>query len=34
MNQVDVKVITTREHYLKGSFRSTFKRKNNLVMEQ
>ena len=34
MNRVHVKILTTKKQKLKGSFRPTFKRENNFVMEQ
>ena len=32
-NQIDIKNLTTRKQYLKGSFRSALKDKNDFVIE-
>ena len=34
MNNIDVKILITSKQYLKWSFRLTFKRENNLLMEE
>ena len=34
MSKVDVKVVTTREQYLKWSFRPTYKRGKKIIMKQ
>ena len=34
MNNIDVKILITSKQYLKCSFRPTFKRENNLLMEE
>ena len=34
MNNIDVKILITSKQYLKWSFRRTFKRENNFLMEE
>ena len=34
MNNIDVKILITSKQYLKWSFRPTFKRENNFLMEE